>query len=154
MFRVVLAIVVGGISIMLMSITVPKLYEMFQIKGWVPGGVPLQVTVTSKWHETADEARDGRETYWVAWNGSDITVRGKHRTNMFQEQWEAIKIGDTQDIVYIPWSDDTYLKDGVYVSFGNFVFDFVLLTLELFGIYFFGRVIKQTLRRWRVKTNA
>ncbi len=154
MLRAILAVIVCGISVMLLLITAPKLYEMFQIKGWIPGGVPLQVTVTSKWHETAEEARDRRETYWVAWNGGDIRVRGKHRTNMFQEQWDTVKIGDTQNIVYIPWSDDTYLKDGVYVSFGNFVFDFVLLTVELLGIHFFVRASKQTFRKWRVKTNA
>jgi hypothetical protein len=139
---------------MLISTTAPKLYEMSQIKGWVPGGVPLQVTVTSKWHETADESQDGREAYWVAWNGGDITVSGKHRSNMFQEQWESIKIGDIQDIVYIQWSDDTYLKDGIFVSFGNFIFDFILLTLELLGIYYFVRVAKQTFTRWKFRTNA
>lgn len=154
MFRAILAVIIGGISVMLLSITAPKLYEMFQIKGWIPGGVPLQVTVTSKWHTTAEEARNGRETYWVAWNGGDITVKGKHRANMFQAQWNTVKIGDTQNIVYIPWSDDTYLKDGVYVSFGNFVFDFVLLTLELFGILFFVRVSKQTFRKWGAKKNT
>ncbi len=149
MFRMIFAIVVCWLSISLISVTAPKLYKMFQIKGWVPGGVPLQVTVTSKWHETAEESLDGRETYWVAWNDGDVKVRGKHRSNMFQDQWRATSIGDKQDIIYIPWEGDTYPKDGIFVSFGNFVFDFILLTLELLGIYYFVRVARQTIRRWK-----
>lgn len=71
---------------------------------------------------------------------------------MLYEQWSTTTAGESLDIVYIPWSDDTYLKDGIYVSFGNFLFDFVFLTLELLGLYFAFRVAKQKILNW--KTNA
>ena len=59
---------------------------------------------------------------------------------MFSEQWATVNVGDRIEIVHIPWSDDTYLKDGIYVSFGNFAFDIVLLILELLGIFYAVRV--------------
>jgi hypothetical protein len=154
MLRAIAGLIVGVVSVLLILTTVPKLYEMFQIKGWIPGGRPQQVTITAKLHQTPEQSPDGREVYWIAWNGGDINRRGAHRTNMVYEQWTTAKVGDPLEIVYIPLSGDTYLRDGIYVSFGNFAFDVLLLILELLGISFAIRVLRQKTRAWRRRRDA
>ena len=150
MVRAIAAILIGGCSFLLLLITAPKLYEMLQIEGWIPGGRVQQVTITAKAHRSAEESQDGREVFWIAWNGGDISKRGAHRTSVFEEKWVALKVGDPLEIVSIPGSSGTYLRHGdIYVSPGNFVFDIVLLLLEVFGISFALQVLVDNLRAWR-----
>jgi hypothetical protein len=47
------------------------------------------------------------------------------------ERWETIREGDRIEVVYVPGDPWPYLRDDVFVSGGNFVFDFVLLGVEL-----------------------
>lgn len=140
--RFVLALFVGGVCAGLMLITVPKIYAMAQIKGWIPGGVATHVVITSKWHQSADEARDGKEAFFIAWNRADIHVPGAHRTNVFGDQWSRMQVGDSIEIVNVPGDADSYLRDDIYVSPGNFVVDFVFLLFEVIGIAFVFRVAR------------
>lgn len=138
----VLALFIGGICAGLMLITVPKIYAMAQIKGWIPGGIAAHVVITSKWHESADEARDGRDVFFIAWNGGDIHMPGPYRTNVFEDQWDRMQIGDSIEIVNVPGDAGSYLRDDIYVSPGNFVVDFVFLLFEVIGIGFSFRVMR------------
>lgn len=42
-----------------------------------------------------------------------------------------MKVGDTVEVVRVPDDDSAYLRNGVFVEPGNFVFDLVLLAVTL-----------------------
>ncbi len=113
------------------GITGPKLYKMCQIRGWVPGAVTAVRTVMQKWHQTADEDPEDRDTYWIAITDQDVHKVGPHRLNVFAETWEALSVGDPVEIITVPGDPAPHLRDGIFASDSSFAFDLVLLTGEL-----------------------
>jgi hypothetical protein len=152
MIRLIAATLIGLTCLaLLIGNTGPKIFEMFKIKGWLPGGVTERVTITSKSFASAENSVDGREFYYVAWNGADINLPSNQRENLTFERWSGLKAGDTLEIVAIPWTGKTYQRDGIFVSFGNFIFDLILVLIELSGIYLAYEVFT---RRFRRRANA
>ncbi|MEM8640717.1 MAG: hypothetical protein AAGG51_18150 [Cyanobacteria bacterium P01_G01_bin.54] len=113
------------------GVTIPKLYKMGQIKGWLAGATETTEVITQKWHQTANEHPSERETYWIAWSETDIREIGNHRLNVTQEDWHRVEIGELIEVVSLPTDDHLYLRNGIFVSPENFVFDGVLLVGEL-----------------------
>ena len=116
---------------MAFGVTIPKLYKMCQIKGWLPGAPATQETITQKWNETPAEHPRGRDTYWIAWSDDDIRKVGDHRVNVPPDYWNNIDVGDQIDVVRLSGDRWPYLRDGIFVSAGNFVFDGILLATEI-----------------------
>ena len=50
---------------------------------------------------------------------------------MTKEDWLRVQVGDTLELRRLPGEGKLYSPGGIYASPGNFVFDFVLLGLEL-----------------------
>jgi hypothetical protein len=113
------------------AVTVPKLDKMAQIKGWLPGGTVQTRVITGKWHQTPEEDPDGADTYWIALTAGDIRQPGSHRLTLPADQWASLREGDGIEVVYVPGDPQPYRRDGIFVSLGNFLFDVVLLALEL-----------------------
>jgi len=136
--RVVGRIVVLILCVVLASITVPKLYTMSAIKGWVPGAKVQIYHVTQK--------LDNGKVYWISWTRDDIRLPGNHKSNIRYERWAKLKIGDPIEIITVGNDPTTYTRDDIFVEPGNFVFDLVLLAGELAGIIL---VIRGFLRKRR-----
>jgi len=110
------ALAVGG--------TGPKLYKMAQIKGWQPGAIVATRFITQK---GVNQDMRGREHYWVSWANHGGALTHADRANVSPEVWESLKVGDSIEVIRVPGDDSAYLRNGVFVETGNFVFDFVLL---------------------------
>lgn len=114
-----------------LGVTVPKLVKMSQIKGWTTGAEVKVEKVTQKWNQTPDIHPSNRNTFWISWSNKDIKLVGDHRTNVQKEKWDNINIGDEIELIYVPGDTSAYLRDGIFVEYGNFVFDIVLLLGEI-----------------------
>ncbi|OWK41854.1 hypothetical protein [Fimbriiglobus ruber] len=126
MWRWALALVIS--TALAFGVTVPKLYKMAQIVGWQPGAEVVTSSVTQK---GVDEGMRGRRHYWVSWANNGGSPSRAYRDNVSPEVWESMKMGDRVEVAYVPCDDAAYLRNGVFVEPGNFVFDFVLLAVTL-----------------------
>jgi hypothetical protein len=110
------------------GVTGPKLYKMAQIRGWQPGA-----KVTTRWITDKGVNQDmrGRQFYWVSWANHNGAPTAADRDNVSPEVWESMKVGDPVEVVRVPGDDGAYLRNGVFVELGNFVFDLVLLAVAL-----------------------
>lgn len=136
-YRVIwVAVAVLALWLML-AVTGPKLYKMAQIRGFTAGGTLLERTITDKasqdWSTAFDPDRiSSRGTnFFIAWNEQPALEAGPNRINIQREQWENLNIGDSIDLVRIPNDDATYIRTGIFASNSNFIFDAILLSLQL-----------------------
>jgi hypothetical protein len=113
-------------------VTGPKLFHMFQIRGWIAGRTLSTEVVLQKWHEKTDK----RDAWWIGWGPEPVQQVSSNRINIEEKDWKRYRIFDHIDIVRIPGSRWPYaLKNDIWVSRGNFAFDFALLAIELaFGL--------------------
>jgi hypothetical protein len=92
--------------------------------GWQLGATVTTNVITQK---GVDQGMRGREHYWVAWGSNGGAFSRANRANVSPEVWATMKVGDSVEVVTVPGDDAAYLKNGVFVETGNFVFDIVLL---------------------------
>ncbi|MBC8139415.1 MAG: hypothetical protein H8F28_26355 [Fibrella sp.] len=140
--RIVVRVIVLLVCVALALITIPKIYTMSAIKGWVPGSKTQTFRVTQKLQ--TGEGLD--PVYWISWTQDDIRSRGNHRTNLVHDRWTAIRIGDPIDIITVGSDPAPYVHDDIFVDPGNFVFDFVLLAIEATGIFLVVRAFRRERR--------
>jgi hypothetical protein len=126
MYRWALALVVS--IALACGVTGPKLYKMAQIMGWQPGAKITNGWITSK---GVDQDLRGRTFYWVSWANHNGTPTRADRNNVSSEVWEGMKVGDPVEVVRVSGDDAAYLRNGVYVEPGNFVFDLGLLAISV-----------------------
>jgi len=105
---------------------------MTQIRGWVGGAVEERVVVTEKWDVSSVE--HDSVTYWLTWIEKDSALSEDNKVNTTKAHWEGLEEGDALSIIHTPRDSKPYLRDGIYASNGNLIFDFVLLGSELVGI--------------------
>jgi hypothetical protein len=108
-------------------VTFPKLQKMFQIQGSLPGATSELQMVVQK-NQSQSRASD----YW------EITTDSGFNERITFEAWSKLKIGDPIELRRIGTSNELYAKDGIFTEAGNFIFDYVLLFLEVCGALFFG----------------
>ncbi len=113
------------------GITGPKLYKMAQIRGWIPGAILTEKVILEKLHETRRQRRRDPNTYWLRIDDVKIEYPGNHRINLTPEMWEDLSIGDNLEVVQLSKEGNYYLRNGIFVSTGNFIFDFFLLSIEI-----------------------
>lgn len=121
-FMVILAVACG-----MMLFTGNKLHTLAQARGWLPGARTETHAITQM------AILDGKygESYWVSWTNTSIRTQGDHRTNLQYDDWATLRIGDPIEITFVGKSSTPYLKNDIDTSNGNFIFDGVLLALEL-----------------------
>jgi hypothetical protein len=119
-----------AVLIFLIGFTSTKLLKMAKIRGVVAGPAPEVKTITSK------EALPGSngESYWLAWDGANIQFPGRNRINLPEEVWLEYDVGDSIEIFYFPGDRWPYHKRDIFADTGNFVFDFILLTIWIVGL--------------------
>jgi hypothetical protein len=110
------------------GVTGPKLYMMALIKGWISGAVVTNEVITQKGVEPPN-LLGGEANYWVSWVKGEVRDSWSSRERVPPEVWEGIREGDPIEVVHIAGSP--YLRIGVFVEPGNFVFDCVLLVAEV-----------------------
>ena len=133
------ALWVGSIilALWLLSVTGPKLYKMTQIRGWTSGATITEKVITDKASEDWEDYdrstnRSSRgTTYWVAWDGEAALLRGSHRVNLDRYDWDEVDIGDSLEIITFPNDRYAYVKNSIFASNGNFIFDVLLLFAEM-----------------------
>src|SRR5712671_4298882 len=81
-------------------VTVPKLYRMFEIKGWVSGRTSSREVVLQKWYEHTDKY----DSYWIGWGPEPVQQVSSNRINIEEDDWNRLQIFDHIDIVRIPGS--------------------------------------------------
>ena len=116
---------------LLMLVTVPKLREMWLITGKIPGRQILHATVVGKSHDVSVRGFD----YWnLDWELPDPKTgeRIKAQSQMELDDWNRLQIGSTVEIARV--GNDLHCVNSVFVSPGNFVFDYVLLFGEIVGL--------------------
>jgi hypothetical protein len=131
--------VVLGVCIMGLAITVPKLYRMSAIKGWIPGATTHIYRVTQKTVHQSDYG----DVHWIGWTSRDVDEPGNHRINVGADQWARLQNGDPIEILTVGNDPTPELRDGVYTEPGNFAFDVVLLLLEIAGIVLVTRSFRR-----------
>ena len=104
-----------------------KIWMMCQIRGWVPGATTRVEQITQK---HISNGRRGN-AYWVSWTDEPIQNPGDHRLNLTSEQWQAVDLGDTIEVVYATGSSMPHTRDGIYAENGSFIFDGLLLAAEI-----------------------
>ncbi len=113
-------------GLLLLGYTSYKLHRMARIRGWIAGAEEVEKRITDR---RRDVTPRGQYAFWLAWDGGRVEVPGPHRINVVESVWEATQVGDTIRGVFE--DGDPYLRDGIYVSQGNFVFDGCLLAGEI-----------------------
>ncbi|MGB0953595.1 MAG: hypothetical protein ACPG31_10235 [Planctomycetota bacterium] len=122
-------IFVGLVSLGLcVGVTIPKVWRMMKIRGWVEGAIATEVVVTDSWHQTKEKHPKNRETFWIAWDDADIHQRGPNRIILSPDLWAGILVGSTVEIIRFPDDPHPYHAEGIFASNGNFVFDAMVLT--------------------------
>ena len=123
------------ICILFLVLTTSKLYTMYQLRGQISGAFTLNYKVRQKWDEYAWDrtSRRMQHTYWVSWTDQDIQQPGSHRINVTYDNWSRLKMDDPIGITYVARDPEPYLRNGIFDSDDNFIFDYVLLLAELSG---------------------
>ncbi len=134
----------------LLFVTVPKLYTMSQIKGWIPGARKRTYHVTQKLLEKGQYG----DFYMVSWTQQDIRQPSNFRTNIPYNRWVKSNIGDPIEIITIGNDPSPYVQDDIFVEPCNFVFDFLLLAAELSGIALVIRAFLREKRKPSYRINA
>jgi len=120
------AILVGCIG--LTAYTSHKLYTMARIRGVIGERLVVTHSVVDKTREEPVRRRDD-PTCWLWYHIGGV----RHRIQSDCDYWARVTIGQTIEIVSL--EDKSFLKDGeIYASDGNFMFDIVLLGVELAGV--------------------
>lgn len=123
------------ICTLLVVVTTSKLYTMYQLRGQISGAYTVTHSLKQKWDDYSwnRSSRSMEHTYWVSWTDQDIQQPGPHRINLAYGRWSKLKIGDPIEITYVPRDPDPYLRNDVFDSDDNFIFDYLLLVAELTG---------------------
>jgi hypothetical protein len=124
-YAVALLVALAGLYI-----TVSKLYKMAQVKGWIAGAVVTQEVITQKGVNPARRLRD-TDSYWVSWVDGDVGRSWEKRVRVPADTWERMRLGDPIELIRVSGDSYPYLKEGVGVQTGNFVFDLMLLVAEV-----------------------
>lgn len=127
-----------GLVGLMVFVTLPKLYKMAQIRGWIGGAVVQELSVLEKWHQVTPltKRRLDPNIYWLLLQPGDIHTKGAHRTNMEFEKWNLLQVGDPIEVIFVPGDPEPYFRDDIFASNGNFAFDFVLLIPGVGAVFY------------------
>jgi hypothetical protein len=114
-----------------LGVTGPKLHTMAQIKGWVEGARVTQEVIRSKGVDAPQGRRQYEHSYWVSWSKSNAPTTWAERERVDAEDWHQMNVGDAIEIVRIPGDNHIYLRNGVFVSMDNLVFDIFLFVAAI-----------------------
>jgi hypothetical protein len=121
-----------AICLFTICITVPKLYTMCALRGWVPGAQGRLHRVTQKL--VTSKINGPGNVYWVSWNREDIHKIGNHRIDLPLERWQVTNIGDPIEIITVGRNTTPFLPNDGFANGFNFGFDIMLLSAEVLGI--------------------
>jgi hypothetical protein len=148
--------------------TVPKLYTMARIKGWVPGAVVTHEMITQKGIAHARRTRED-DVYWLSWSNNTVRDEDARRgskglfyrlvpwadqsggawtlcVRVEPEAWKELEVGDPLEVIRIPGDESAYHRNDAFVDAGQFVIDFPFLAVEITVAIV---VLIQIIRRYR-----
>ena len=123
------------ICTVLFVITTSKLYTMYQLRGSISGATNVTYQVRQKWDDYSwnRSTKEMEHTYWVTWTDQNIQEPGTHRVSLSYGKWARLKVGDPIEITYVPRDPEPYVRNDIFDSQGNLVFDYILLLAEVAG---------------------
>ena len=116
--------------LLLLGILINKLHTMTQVRGLLGDAAEELQKITDK---RILEGQFGA-AYWIAWDYSDVTQPSSNRINVNEKQWTNFNIGDSIKIIRLPDDSVPYYREGIYASDGNFILDFVLISLLIWWL--------------------
>jgi hypothetical protein len=116
--------------LLLLGVLINKLHTMAQVRSLLEGASEELQKITDK---KILEGEFGA-AYWIAWNHSDISQPSSNRINVDEQQWINFNIGDAITIIRLPEDPVPYYREGIYASDGNFILDFVLISLLIWWL--------------------
>lgn len=119
-------LLIGAIACLaLATYTSYKLYRMARIRGYI-GAPPIEERIVEG--KTSRDTRGRYGTTTTCW-----LYAGDDRIQADCGYWATVRAGDRIEVVTV--DGELFLNRGeIYTSDGNFVFDFVLLAIELGGL--------------------
>jgi hypothetical protein len=121
--------------------TTHKLYTMCRIRGFVGERRIEAHRVTGK---TVEHGEKDRTFCFVSWAEDAREDDLRHRVQADCDYWETVKPDDRIELVRLDGDGETYLRGGdVYTANGQFIFDLVLLGVELAGILYYWSRTKE-----------
>ena len=127
-------------------ITIPKLHKMWVATGRLPGRTIYNAVVVDRWVSGTGFRRD----YNFLWRFDDPHIEHVERVEQAEEEdWNKLTVGSAVDVAL---ADGEFIcTKSVYVSEGNFQFDYFLICIEVIAWILFIRYLLQ--RRRRQTTN-
>ncbi len=110
-----------------------KLVDMAKIRGWIDGTSENVFYISDKYIHSGGHNGD---TYLISWTNDAIKTQGPHRIKIEKFQWENVVIGDPIKIVKLRGDDTPYLRDGIYASNSNFIFEIMLELLWITSLIY------------------
>lgn len=104
-----------------------KIIKMLKIREIIEGSNYIKKEITGKWIDNVSDS----DSYWISWNNVNIKERSTDRINLPNEEWKKFEIGDTIEITYFKYDIFPYYKNGIYASNGNFIFDLIIICIEV-----------------------
>lgn len=129
--KLLLAIICTGLLIF----TSTKIYGMLEIRGIIPGRIIESKIITDMTFQASSKI-PGENVYWISWSYADISTKSNNRLNISEELWTSLEIGSEVEIIKLRSGNTPYMKNGIYASNGNFVFDIIMFLIEFTGIIY------------------
>ena len=122
--------------------TTHKLYKMCCIRGFVG---ERRIEAHRVRDKTVEHGAKNRTFCFVSWAEDAREDDRRHRLAVDCDYWETVKPDDRIEVVRLGEDSDIYLRgnDDIFASNGQFIFDLVLLGLELAGILYYWSRMKE-----------
>jgi len=142
------AVILLVLAVIGACVTVPKLNRMYVITGRLPGAQTCRATVAGKRYDPARPFERRLEMYTIVWTAAMPGYRGTDRgeDQVIRDEWQRLQIGMPIEIVRVPGERRWFYRYSIYVTAGNFAFDYFLLAAEVlvaihaaWSLYRFGR---------------
>ena len=135
------------------GVTIPKLYKMAKIMGWVDGAIVTKKVVTQKGVEPS-KRQDREDSYWLSWVHGDVGDSWTRRVRVPEEVWQETEVGDEIDLIEIPGDNQPYLRNDIFVEPGQFILDYIILAGELITALVMAILIYIHFRRSRTPADV
>jgi hypothetical protein len=125
--------------------TTHKMYSMARMRGFIGKRIITVHHITDKKRETSFRNAHEREFCFVSWAESASENDPQHRVQVDCDRWRKLELGDRIEVARIDEDDSGHMIGAeVFESDGNFVFDMVLLGIELAGLLWYWTKHKES----------
>lgn len=137
-----------GITLVILVFSPIEIYEIARIKGWVEGAVPVEVTVSDKFHKNASKKKIGKYAYWILYKVKSDPESDLGRLYVDETTWRRLRVGQDLELFSLEGDKQLYARGGSKTSQANIIVSvtffcvgyFLLLPILLFRFYKKGKM--------------